>query len=117
MEEEDYLGEFPVDVSKHPEFKNYTPADWAMYFVACYGHIDGAHHKMWVLDQVARILKGTPVVVVEARWLGGKTEDRVSVAEPPSEAYTQWVLEMKGEYIKTEEYTGWEYHYNKGVAP
>ena len=30
----------------------------AMEFINEYGHIDGAHHKQWVLDQIARVLLG-----------------------------------------------------------
>ena len=71
MKEHKYLGEFPVDVATHPEYSKYTQADWAMLFIGKYGKIDGGHHKTWVLDQVARILKGTPAVVVQARC--GKT--------------------------------------------
>lgn len=89
-----YLGEFPVDVLAHPEYAQYTQADWAMVFVEKYGSIDGDHHKQWVLDQVARILKNTPVVVVQARWGNGHTEDRFTVADPPSAEYEAWVKGM-----------------------
>lgn len=30
----------------------------AMDLIESYGQIDGAHHKDWVLDQVARVLMG-----------------------------------------------------------
>lgn len=111
----DYLGEFPVDVSKHPKYSKWTQADWAMVFVEKYGGIDGDHHKTWVLDQVSRILKGTPVVVVEARWEHGHTEDRFKVANPPSEAYQNWVCDMRGKYDGKNEC--FEYDYDVGVAP
>lgn len=91
---EGYLGEFPVDVATHPEYSKWTAADWAMLFIGKYSGIDGDHHKTWVFDQVARILKGTPVIVVEARWENGYTEDRFTVADPPSEAYKEWVKTM-----------------------
>ena len=61
-----YLGEFSVEL-ENTIFKSFTPADWALYFIAMYGQIDGAHHKQWVLDQVARILNGTTVIVKIAR--------------------------------------------------
>jgi hypothetical protein len=108
-----YLGETPVDVKTHPEFKNYTPADWAMYFIERFGQIDGGHHKQWVLDQVARILKGTPVEVRLAKWADGHEEYRVSTAETPSKEYLKWVEEMKGE-LDGDEY---EYDYDEGTAP
>lgn len=41
----------------------------ALEFIERYGGIDGAHHKMWVIDQVARALL--------------------------DDEYPQWVVEMK----------------------
>ena len=91
---EGYLGETPVDVAKHPKYSRWTPADWAMLFIGKYSGIDGDHHKTWVFYQAARILKGTPVEVVQARWDNGQTEDRFTVADPPSEDYKAWVISM-----------------------
>ena len=110
-----YLGEFPVDISKHEEFSKYTPADWAMYFVESYGQIDGSHHKQWVLDQVARCLKGTPIVVVEAKWDNGHTEYRISTSKETSQEYRDWVQSMLGEVDSETEET--EYEYDQGIAP
>jgi len=107
-----YLGEFPLDLAESP-FKDHGPADWAMYFVRRYGQIEGGHHKAWVLDQVARILKGTPVVVKEARWTGGQKEHRVVTGDPSAE-YLAWVEEMKGE---TDDAGDREYDYDPGIAP
>lgn len=110
---EGYLGETPVDISAHAEFASWTPADWAMLFVERYGQIDGSHHKTWVLDQVSRILKGTPVVVTQARWSNGMSEYRYEVGEP-SEAYLAWRDEMHG---ATGEDGEREYGYDEGIAP
>lgn len=110
-----YQGEFPVDL-QNSKFANYTPADWAMLYVERYGQIDGAHHKTWVLDQVARILKGTPVIVTEARWNmedgSVQTEYRFIVGDPSKE-YKDWVLYMLGEENDGE----YEYDYDEGIAP
>ena len=112
-----YLGEFPVDIATS-EFRDYTEVDWAMWWIGSYGQIDGSHHKQWTLDQVARILKGTPVRVVEARWQNAdgsiETEYRPTLAEP-SVDYLAWVDDMKGEWDDEEEM--WEYDYDTGVAP
>jgi hypothetical protein len=108
-----YLGTFDVPVSETP-FAAYTPADWAMYYVGSYGQIDGEHHKLWVLDQVARILKGTPVIARQARWDNGQTEWRVSVGEPTPE-YHEWVKEMRGEF--DEDWEEYEYSYDEGTPP
>lgn len=105
-----YLGEFPVDVSKHPVYSKYTPADWAMEFIGRYSGIDGSHHKMWVFDQVARVLKGTKVIVVEARWSSGTKEIRFWTTRRPSAEYKKWVKEMT-----TGENEG--YDYDEGIAP
>lgn len=105
-----YLGEFPVDVSKHPEYSKWTQADWAMVFIEKYSGIDGDHHKTWVFDQVARILKGTPVVVVQARWENHAPEDRFTVADPPSDEYKAWVVSMTSGV--NEGYT-----WDEGIAP
>jgi hypothetical protein len=116
---EGYLGETPVDISKS-EFKNYTPADWAMYFIERYGQIDGGWHQTWVLDQVARILKGTPVIVNLAQWRDSDDPDggikyseyRVTTGELSLE-YLDWALGMLGEF-KDGDY---EYSYDMGIAP
>jgi hypothetical protein len=90
-----YLGEFPVNLAD-TEFRDYKRSDWAMYYIGSYGQIDGSHHKQWVLDQVARILSGVKVNVVEARWDDGNAEYRVTLCKP-TKRYNAWVKEMKGE--------------------
>ena len=109
---EGYLGTFPCNISE-TEFANYTPTDWAMYWIGSYGQIDGAHHKSWVLDQVARILSGTEVIVEVAKWNNGSEEYRITLTDP-SEKYKEWVLEMKGEEVEDGNY---EYDYDEGIAP
>ncbi|MDD5648989.1 MAG: hypothetical protein PHF86_00985 [Candidatus Nanoarchaeia archaeon] len=111
---EGYLGETDVNISES-KFKDYTSIDWAMYFIERYGQIDGSHHKTWVLDQVARILKGTKIIVKLAKWSNGKQEYRVWL-DDPSEEYKNWQKEMQemlGEFIDNE----YEYTYNEGIAP
>ena len=104
-----YMGEFPVDIAASP-FAKYTPSDWALYFIGRLGDIDGAHHKMWVLDQVARILNGCEIRIVEARWSSGTTEYRVTTAECAQ--YNAWVAKMQaGEDGPT------TYVWDTGVAP
>ncbi len=95
-----YLGKFPKENTR-------TPVEWAMELIQRYGQIGGDHHKAWVLDRVARVLKGAPVTVTEARWSNGETEERFTVGT--CEAYEQWVIEMKS--------GGGEEDYDEGVAP
>ena len=91
------------------KYENYTPTDWAIAFIEAYGWIDGAHHKTWVLDRIARVLHGTPVLVTE--YPGGFN---FNTAEPPSAEYTRWVESMLGEKDEDGEY---EYGYDEGIAP
>jgi hypothetical protein len=107
---EGYLGETIVH-QRDTEFSGYKEADWAMYFLECYGGIDGAHHKDWVLDQMARCLKGTPIIIKEAKWDNGHKEYRVSTGEP-SQEYLDWVIEMKDGEDGPE-----TYGYDEGIAP
>ena len=90
-----YLGEELVTNLTGTEYVGFTPVKWALEFIGCYGQIDGEHHKAWVLDQVARILCGTPVIVKKATWGAGgnvtTVEYRASVAEEPSSEYVKWV--------------------------
>lgn len=39
--------------------------DWIMHLVSIHGSTDGAHHKQWVIDQVARIALGAPVAYMD----------------------------------------------------
>lgn len=86
---EKLLSETKVDVALHPTFSTYTPADWAMVYIEEHGQTDGQAHKAWVIDQVSRILKGTPVIVTLAEWPSGKAEYRYDLGEP-SQAYLEW---------------------------
>ena len=108
-----YLGEFDVKLEDTP-YAKYKPKDWAMEFIERYSQIDGAHHKQWVLDQVARILKGTPVIVKLAKWRSGTEEYRIWLDEP-SKTYLKWVQAMKGDWDEDEE--AFEYDYDEGIAP
>ena len=108
-----YLGQVAVALSETP-YAKHTKADWAMEFIGHYGQIDGDHHKSWVLDQVARILHGTPVIVEKASWDDGTTEFRFWTEEPPSNVYFEWVDMMLGETDADGES---EYGYETGIAP
>lgn len=108
-----YLGTTPIDVSTHPVYSKYTPTDWAMNFITRYSGIDGSHHQMWIVDQVARILKGTPVLANSSKWEDGYTEDWFVTGEP-SDEYIEWVEYMLGD---TDEHGEREYSYDCGIAP
>ena len=106
---EGYLGEFPVELKDTP-FAKFTITDWALHFIERFGGIDGAQHKQWLIDRLARILNGASINIVEARWVGGHAEYRISVGT--SDRYLTWVKEMKDGEDGPETYT-WE----EGIAP
>lgn len=108
-----YLGSEVVDIKDTP-YANYTPNDWVFEYLFRYSQIDGAHHKQWVLDQIARILKGTKVVIELAKWSNGHEEYRFWLDEPTKE-YLDWVNLYKGDY--DEESDSYEYSYDEGIAP
>lgn len=107
-----YIGSVEVKQADTLEFAEYTEKDWAMYFIECYGQIDGDHHKAWVLDQVARILQGTPITIMKACWDSGYFEYRVYTGNA-SDEYYKWAKSMLGEEHDGE----YEYDYDEGIAP
>jgi hypothetical protein len=111
---EGYLGEKKLVSLFGTPFDSFTEADWAMEYIGRYGGIDGNHHKAWVLDQVARILKGSPIEVSLAKWSNGHEEYHFTTGKPSKE-YKKWVKEMLGE--KDKETGEYEYDYDEGVAP
>jgi len=101
-----YLGEFDTEINRE-----FTAHDWALWYIGRYGGFDGDHHKTWVLDQVARILHGTPVIRKEARWDNGHAEFRAWTGDP-SAGYQEWVREMKDGEDGPD-----TYGYDEGIAP
>jgi hypothetical protein len=108
-----FLGETPVDPATLAGYADFSRAEWAMLFIRKYGQIDGAHHKSWVLDQVARILRGTPVLMTVARWDNGQAEYRFETGEPSAE-YLAWRDAMLGAHLEDGRR---EYGYEEGCAP
>lgn len=98
-------------------FDGYTASDWANTYIVAYGGIDGSHHKDWVMDQIFRILNGTPVVVTLAEWgpsdqyPAGHREWRFTTGEP-SEKYHQAVKEA---CTDGDDENAWEWE--TGIAP
>ncbi len=105
-----YLGEKKVSIKK-TEYKDYKAKDFALLWIEQYGGIDGGHHKTWVLDQVARILHGTPVLAKIASWEGDKTELRLDL-DDATPAYHKWVASCRDGEDGPE-----TYGYDEGIAP
>lgn len=105
-----YLGETVLEIHK-TKYIMYTPQDWVMFWIEKYGGIDGSHHKDWLIDQIARILKGTKVIVKIAKWDNGYEEERFILDDASSE-YNKWVADMcDGEDGPN------TYIYDVGIAP
>ena len=104
-----FLGEKKLNIKT--KYDNYSKLEWAMLWIEMYSGIDGSHHKDWLIDQIARILKGAKVVVRIATWDDGKKEERFALENLPK-SYYRWVDDMKdGEDGKN------TYSYDFGVAP
>lgn len=98
-----------IDITE--AYSTWTPQEFALLYIEMYGQIDGGHHKQWVLDQVTRILLGTPVTVKLAKWDNGQqSEPRFSTGEP-SQKYLDWVKRQLGEGNDED---GYEYGYDEG---
>lgn len=71
-----------------------------------YGGFDGAHHKMWVIDQMVRALTGCPVTVHDFGACGSFK----LLGE--SEEYREWVRDVQAGEDGPDTYE-WE----TGIAP
>jgi hypothetical protein len=89
-----YLGQERIDIRE-------TNNELVLRYLNAYSHIDGAHHKQWLLDQIARIIMGTPVIFSMAKWDNGKEEIRFSTSYP-STNYLDWI----GEDINETDWVG-----------
>ena len=107
---EGYLGETILDIHK-TKYAMYAPQDWVIMWIEMYGGFEGEHHKAWLIDQIARILKGTKVIVKLAKWDSGNEEERFTLADAPPE-YHKWVQEMCDGEDGADTYT-----YDVGFAP
>lgn len=85
----------------------------ALGIISQYGGIDGAHHKAWVLDQVARALTDCSIEVGSAKDFAGNLYNYSHQGESP--LYKAWVMEQQGEY--DEVYEEYEYEYDVGTPP
>ena len=71
----------------------YVRIEKALRFAMNYGGADGAHHKMWVIDQMVRALTGCSVVEDTAVDCNGKRYRYERQGE--SDEYRKWVVERK----------------------
>lgn len=82
----------------------------ALGILTATAQIDGAHHKMWTLDQVTRALTACPMVKAEAKGSDGETYEYEKLGE--SDEYKKFVTE----YCDGED--GPEtYEWDTGIAP
>jgi hypothetical protein len=109
----EYIGETIVDIDNSP-YKGYTKEQWVMEYIERYGQIDGGHHKQWVLDQISRIIKNTPIIITLRKWT--HEEEYSFDTGTPSQEYLDWVSQMRGEDKEDEEEKEW-YSYDQGIAP
>ena len=77
----------------------------ALHYASEYAYIDGAHHKMWVIDQMVRALTGCPMVEKSATDVRG----------------TPYTYEAQGESDEYREFVGSDDEdageWDEGIAP
>lgn len=104
-----YLGEFDHKIIEMKSLEEQR--EWSLNYIISYGGIDGVHHKDWVLDQVIRIMHGTPVETRLARWDCGTEDLRFNTLEP-TQNYHDYIAEScHGEDGPD------TYHHNVGCPP
>jgi len=104
-----YLGETVVNIEDSP-YHEYTKEQWVKEYIERYCQFDGEHHKQWVLDQIARIIHDTPIIIKLRKWTN--EEEYSFETGTPSKEYLDWVEKMKG----CDE-DGYIYGYDEGIAP
>jgi hypothetical protein len=104
------LKEETINVKNTP-YALYNKHDWAMYWIEMYSGIDGSHHKDWLIDQIARILNDTNVII-KRRVYDDKHEEYIFDLDKPPQKYWDWVEEMKNGEDGPETYS-----YEFGIAP
>ena len=77
----------------------------ALDFANRHGTTDGAHHKMWVIDQIVRALTDCPMKKVNAVDCNGSAYSYEDQGE--SDSYNRFVSEMVED----------GYLWDKGIAP
>lgn len=92
----EYLGETILEQGM-TKFANHTTNDWIRYWIDGYGSTDGAHHKQWLIDQIAKLTFGTPVIIKLAKWDNGQEEYRITLGKTNDE-YNKWFKEFEEQY-------------------
>lgn len=62
----------------------------ALYFAQKHGTVDGAHHKMWCIDQMVRALTGCPTNFVRTVAHTGMVYEYLEQGK--SDEYVEWVV-------------------------
>jgi hypothetical protein len=65
----------------------------ALHIADSFGTYDGDHHKMWVIDQMVRVLTDCPLVTKTAKDYNGVSFSYEALGE--SDAYNEFVRQHK----------------------
>ena len=102
-----FLGETVLDIHK-TEYAMYSREGWVLFWIRKYSI---SNHEQWLVDQIARILHGTKVIVSLAKWDDGQEEYRFVLAKPTPQ-YLKWVEEMRDGENGAD-----TYDWDTGIAP
>ncbi len=87
----EYLGGTIIRDLVGTPFENYSQIDWGFYFITVYAQLNG-NYKETVIDNIARILNGSEVIVSLHTWDTCESEYRLELV--PSHKYKAWVSSM-----------------------
>jgi len=93
-----------IDISK-TEYAMYSPTAWALKWIEMHGDIEGDQQKAWLLDQIARILNYTKVVIEKLTFRPDMPPEYIFSLDEPAEQYHRWVANLG------------DPDYDTGVAP
>jgi hypothetical protein len=82
----------------------------ALKLAADYGSTDGAHHKMWLIDQMVRALTMCPMVEVTTKDYKGEEYTYLDYGD--SDKYLAWVAAHNDGEEGPD-----TYHWDEGIAP
>jgi hypothetical protein len=84
-----FISEEVVEIKDTP-FKDYTIKEWTLYFIGEYGMDDGAHHKHWLLDQIAKINTGNKIIISLIKYTDRKDYYNIEIEDEKTKEYLEW---------------------------
>lgn len=105
-----YVGERTPPLASTP-YANFAAMDWILLFIDKYGGAEGDHYKQWLIDTIARIGRGTRVLVTLAEW----SDESGAIVQSEYRFYLGVVSPSYTAWVEEREAAG--YDWDTGCAP